>query len=379
MTPPVFTRKAGSRSEPSGEVYAMMTMGMTPWTPMADKSLTCTGSASLGDLGVHNKGYECQSHVDLGSTNLGRTKLYSGVNVAVWRGATDKHCVLCKLSGPQSGWGIKAAPGDVIFALEGELLPSQQEDSPKEDSDGVYAEGGEAAERRSQRKFESHVRKTAVLESGGAPRTPTYTTGFDLAATSSNPQWIFKSLSFGGPAPGSDIGSSWTWLPVPEFLQGFTGLAVDPTNSSTLYAVKGSCIARSYDGAETWETCWQAPGLVGSLTELVIKDSLTMLAMRNGAVPLRTVDGGASWKPLASLGGHNGFNKGHYSWSGKTLAINKNPSNFWVSQNDGDSWLDVSADYTALQAGIAQWYDNTLYVCSLGQGISAKVFNETEY
>ena len=33
----------------------------------------------------------------------------------------------------------------------------------------------------------------------------------------------------------------------------------------------------------------------------------------------------------------------------------------------------VVAD-TALQGGIAQWYDNTLYVCSLGQGISAKVF-----
>jgi hypothetical protein len=48
-----------------------------------------------------------------------------------------------------------------------------------------------------------------------------------------------------------------------------------------------------------------------------------------------------------------------------------------VAIADGDTWLDVSSDYTALQAGIAQWYDNTLYVSSLGQGISAKVFNET--
>ena len=104
-----------------------------------------------------------------------------------------------------------------------------------------------------------------------------------------------------------------------------------------------------------------------------------MLAMRSNAVPLRTQDGGASWKPLNSMGGnHLGFGGGKYSWSGKTLAISKNPSIFWVSQDDGDTWLDVSSDYTALQGGLAQWYENTLYVCSLGQGISAKVFNETE-
>ena len=388
VTPPVFTRKEGSRSEPSGAVYAMMTMGQPLWTPMPNKSLTCSGSASLGDLGVHNKGYECQSHVDIGFENR-LMKMYASANVAVWRGATDKHCIICKLSSDQSSWGIKDTPGDVIYAHEGGAqVPAPRDDSPKEDSDEVYAKGGQAAERRAQLYFEAHVRKTALLESGGAPRTPSYTTGSDLAAEvtsgagagvdGGNPQWILKSSSFGGPVPGQDVGSSWTYMPVPEFLQGFGGLFVDPTNATTLYAIRGSCIARSYDGAETWETCWQAPGLEGSFTELVIRDSLRMLAMRNGAVPLRTVDGGATWKPVASLGGHNGF-KAQYSWSGKTLAINKNPSVFWVSKDDGESWLDVSSDYTAIQAGVAQWYDNTLYVCSLGQGISAKVFNETEY
>ena len=378
ITPPVFMRKAGSRSEPSGEVYAMMTMGQPPWTAMENKSLTCSRAEAKADLGVHNKSYECQSHADIGSTN-GRN-VYGGANVALWRGDTDKHCIMCKLSGPQSGWGIKDSPGSVVFALEGSVqTPDLQKDTPKEDGDGVYAQGGAAAERRAKHKFEKHVRKTRELElNEGEPHVPTM--GFELKsrAEGGNPQWILKSNSFGGPVPGQDAGSAWAWLPVPEFLQGFGGLAVDPTNSSVLYAIKGSCIARSYDGAETWSACWQAPGLEGHFTELVIKDGLTMLAMRSGAVPLRTKDGGASWKPLDSLGGHLGF-KGQYSWSGKTLAINKNPSNFWVSTDDGDTWLDVSADYTALQAGMAQWYENTLYVCSLGQGISAKVFNETAY
>jgi hypothetical protein len=188
---------------------------------------------------------QCQSHADLGSTN-GRN-VYGGANVALWRGDTDKHCVLCKLSGPQSGWGIKDQPGSVIFALEGGAaqLPILQ-DKPKEDGDGEYAKGEAAAERRSKLKFDSHVKKIRQLElNEGEPAAPTM--GFDLAsrAEGGNPQWILKSNSFGGPVPGMDIGSSWTWLPVPEFLQGFGSLTVDPTNSSTLYAVKGSCIARS--------------------------------------------------------------------------------------------------------------------------------------
>jgi hypothetical protein len=267
---------------------------------MLNKSLACSSTETKVDLGVHNKSYECQSHADLGSTN-GRN--YGGANVALWRGDTDKHCVLCKLSGPQSGWSIKDQPGSVIFALTGDDdVPTLQPDKPKEDGDGEYAKGRAAAERRSKLKFESHVRKTRQLELGIEPAAASVTMAASMGmgigggraesrSEGGNPQWILKSNSFGGPVPGMDIGSSWTWLPVPEFLQGFGALTVDPTNSSTLYAVKGSCIARSYDGAESWEECWKAPGLEGNIGELIIKDSQTMLAMRSSAVPLRTTDG----------------------------------------------------------------------------------------
>ena len=47
---PEFTRKRGSRSEPAGPVYAMMTMGRPPWDALADKALACEGEADLGDL-----------------------------------------------------------------------------------------------------------------------------------------------------------------------------------------------------------------------------------------------------------------------------------------------------------------------------------------
>ena len=44
--------------------------------------------------------------------------------------------------------------------------------------------------------------------------------------------------------------------------------------------------------------------------------------------------------------------------------------------SDGETWTDETGDYTSMSGGIAQWYHNTLYISSLGQGISAKTFDE---
>ena len=66
MAGPEFTRKRGSRSKPSGMVYAPMVMGTPPWEALPDRAITCTGAADLGDLGVHTNN-TCLSHVDLGS------------------------------------------------------------------------------------------------------------------------------------------------------------------------------------------------------------------------------------------------------------------------------------------------------------------------
>ena len=166
---------------------------------------------------------------------------------------------------------------------------------------------------------------------------------------------------------------------MPDFLQGTGVFRSDPTNSTALYAISPSCIGRSYDEAETWEYCWEAPGLAGTFTDLVIKDSRTMLVMRRGDVPLRTRDGGASWQRLLSVRdiAKYGLNA-QYSWSGKTLALSAvvGQSLIWISKDDGDTWTDESGDYTAMSGGVAQWYESTLYVSSLGQGIAAKAFEE---
>ena len=58
-----------------------------------------------------------------------------------------------------------------------------------------------------------------------------------------------------------------------------------------------------------------------------------MIMMRNGELPLRTYDGGASWQPMVSVAGivpHGP--SASFSWSGKTLGLNFNDGGIrvWV-------------------------------------------------
>lgn len=164
--------------------------------------------------------------------------------------------------------------------------------------------------------------------------------------------------------------------------EGGVNIVNDPTSAATLYGLAGGRIHRSFDKGMTWDAApWTPPGMVGSISNLIIRDSMFMIVTRSGNVPLRTKDGGKTWAPMYSLTAlaNHGFGM-EYSWSGKTLAISTvaGRSLVWVSTDDGDSWVDESGDYTALSGGIAQWYDNKLFVSSMGQGIAAKVFNETK-
>jgi len=364
---PTFERKQGSRSEPNGMIYALMSMGTPQFQTLTDKAVTCDGVNGRGDLGVSTS-YQCLSMIDIGMVY----NWYSGANVAVWRGDTDKHCHLCKLSGSQPSWNMTDTKGAIVFAFDKDAkVQKPRFNKVKEDNNGEYSYDGKGSDdHRAMYKFNKHVAKEARLEMGQEEEAPPFST--DLVPLGGNPFWLLKSFNFG---------ANFTWILLPEFLQTLSKTSVDPTNSSTLYGIAGSCIGRSYDGAETWgdEKCWQATGLVGHFTDLVIKDSQTMLAMRSGQVPLRTVDGGKTWTPLNSLSAiaartlHAAF-----SWSGKTLAVSTviDQTVIWISTDDGDTWVDESGDYSAMSGGIAQWYNSTLYICSMGQGISSKVFEE---
>lgn len=77
------------------------------------------------------------------------------------------------------------------------------------------------------------------------------------------------------------------------------------------------------------------------------------------------------------------YNKGlEWSWSGKTLAMvgsggspspeHRHGAIAWISKDDGETWVDETADIVTLGPGIAQWYDKTLYINSMGEGIMRK-------
>ena len=328
VTPPTFERVQGSRSKPSGIIYMPTSMGRPPYTAMKDKELTCQGKESRGNLGVHTDASSCMTQLMFGTLY----RWYSGANVAVWRGDTDKICYLCQLDlANRSGWGVKDAPGAVIYPQDASAtiksaaeVMQETASKGKYDNDGEYAKGPEAAERRSKHKFDKHVEKTRQLE---------YNEGFAAGRSKSEvalqrvsspgapnvgrggvPMWIMKSFNYG---------ANWTFVELPENLQGGVNIIIDPTNSSTIYGLAGGCITRSYDKAVTWEPCWKADGLTGhGIYGLAIKNSQFMIAMRSGTVPVRTTDGGKTWNPLYSLVALAPHNPNmEYSWSGNTLAL----------------------------------------------------------
>ena len=78
-------------------------------------------------------------------------------------------------------------------------------------------------------------------------------------------------------------------------------LGADPTTPNSLYYLSENCLAHSSDYGKTWSSCITAPGLEGPFLRdsgaLLVKNSKIMFVMRAGKVPLKTVDGGATWKP----------------------------------------------------------------------------------
>merc|ERR1712100_299035 len=136
-----------------------------------DKAITCEGDAFRGDLGVHTS-YSCLSHVDIGS----EYNWYSGANVAVWRGDTDKHCYLCKLDGNSSSWKFTDSKGAVSYAVRPgtqELAHEDHDDDDdndddddddadadeEEDDEHLFDEANheDESDRKDMERFEKHV------------------------------------------------------------------------------------------------------------------------------------------------------------------------------------------------------------------------------
>merc|ERR1711957_414282 len=150
----------GSRSEPSGMVYAPMNMARPPWDTFTDKAISCPSDEFQRDLGIHTS-YSCLSHTIIGNSK--QYRWFPHVNVAVWR-ASDSHCYICKLAGDSSSWNFSDSKGDISYALEQgkQTVFVERDDSENDDDDET--DDDEASERKVMERIQRHVEKTQRLE-----------------------------------------------------------------------------------------------------------------------------------------------------------------------------------------------------------------------
>ena len=107
--------------------------------------------------------------------------------------------------------------------------------------------------------------------------------------------------------------------------------------------------------------------------------------MRNGMVPLRTTDGGSTWKELnscAALFKYGASFQGSLSWSGNTFVLSGTDTGasargeygtkVWKSGNDGDDWADETGDLVTISTGPGVWFEKDFYFVTQGQGVTVK-------
>jgi len=232
---------------------------------------------------------------------------------------------------------------------------------------------------KAEREHEEHVQEKLSLSD------PNY----KVAADPSVYTWLLTSENFG---------LNFTYTVLPDKLQtcgGSAALGADPTTPNSLYFLSENCLAHSTDYGISWSSCIVAPGLEGPFIRdsgaMIVKNKMIMFVMRVGKVPLKTVDGGATWKPMTSLASlYQGYKgappqqqfKGELSWTGKTLVVygidrtaiqrHEFGTKVWKSSDDGETWTDETGDMATISLGHGRWYESDFYIVTQGSGVIAK-------
>jgi hypothetical protein len=342
-----YFRKAGSRAEPSGAVFAVLnapavlptpppTPPPTPklpsnWVAHPKENYRCAGSEFKGDLGTQPSAAACLAAVKALSGG--------GVDFAIWN-AKAPTCYICAV----------ASPGDIKFASDPDAFSFVN----------TLGSFGDAKAKKAKK----------------APYKFTYGVRDNDGDGDGNLNYLMVS---------SDMGQNWTYsAPFPADWQ-CSYLVADPT-SETLYGMTADCVKKSGDKGKTWSACLAGAGLTGgSFKKLLVKDAKTMFMLRNGKVPLRTADGGATWTELtaaAPLFQYGASFDGSLSWSGKTLVLlgfdgsaigrGARGTSVWKTSNDGDDWTDETGDVVTNSPGPGVWYENDFYFVTRGEGVMVK-------
>jgi len=230
---------------------------------------------------------------------------------------------------------------------------------------------------KKERDHEAHMREKAAMSNYNA------TADAELNKDPSVYSWLLTSENFG---------LNFTYAVLPDKLQtcgSLRTLEVDPTTDNSLYFLTTDCLAHSTDQGKSWTGCITAPGLesgAGGFLKLLIKNSKIMFVTRTGDVPLRTVDGGATWAPLTALARLFPYPYVHFeaslSWTGKTFVMYGNDPSaiqrqefgtaLWKSTDDGETWTDETGDLVTMSPSHGRWYDSDFYLVTYGEGVMVK-------
>ena len=118
---------------------------------------------------------------------------------------------------------------------------------------------------------------------------------FDVVIDPHHPQTLYLAATV-ALTPYKTVDGGATWTPCGTPGAPATALLIDPTNSSTLYAITSSGLYKSTDGAATWNHT----GLAGQPGQLVI-DPTNGALYATSASPtglMKSTDGGATWTSL---------------------------------------------------------------------------------
>jgi photosystem II stability/assembly factor-like uncharacterized protein len=129
-----------------------------------------------------------------------------------------------------------------------------------------------------------------------------------LAIDPANSSTIYAATTR-GIAKSVDGGASWAAANggLDATTLNIFGLAIDPLNPSTLYAVSGVSILKTTDGAATWSAVYAFANaaFVGQLTIDPITPSTLYATLTNGGAIFKSTDGAQSWSPIKPGGGSN--------------------------------------------------------------------------
>jgi photosystem II stability/assembly factor-like uncharacterized protein len=188
----------------------------------------------------------------------------------------------------------------------------------------------------------------------------------------------------GGIWKSSDGGANWAQLAAPPSGGGFHAVAVDPQDRSTLYAWNGKGLFKSADGGASWNEAH-----AGGVTTLIIdpQSSATLYLITGALLPttlnafndelLKSTDGGASWfSSDTGLAAIRALAIDPRNTS--TLYAGTTGSGVFRSADGGATWTAVNSDLSTLSVtalALDPRNSSTVYAGTAGGGVFVITFD----